>query len=57
MHYQDLLTRESNVHQAEAEVDIIFEGWLILMLTEKEYISCIVLWIFTVGSKIDWESL
>ena len=33
----------SDVHRGEAEVKIIFEGWLILMLTEKECTSCFVI--------------
>ena len=34
----------SDVHRGEAEVIIIFEGWLILMLTEKECTNCFVIW-------------
>ena len=34
----------SDVHRGEAEVNITFEGWLILMLTEKECTNCFVIW-------------
>ena len=34
----------SDVHLGEAEVNITFEGWLILMLTEKEWTNCFVIW-------------
>ena len=33
----------SDVHRGEAEVNITFEGWLILMLTEKECTNCFVI--------------
>ena len=33
-----------DVHRREAQVNITFEGWLILMLTEKEYTNCFVIW-------------
>lgn len=36
--------RESDVYRDEAGVDITFEGWLILMLIEKECIYCFVIW-------------
>ena len=35
----------SDVHRGEAEVNITFEGWLILMLTEKECTNCFVTWL------------
>ena len=34
----------SDVYRGEAEVNITFEGWLILMLTEKECTNCFVIW-------------
>ena len=34
----------SDVHRSEGEVNITFEGRLILMLTEKECTSCFVIW-------------
>ena len=36
--------KNSDVHRGEAEVNITFEGWLILMLTEKECTNCFVIW-------------
>ena len=33
----------SDAHQGEAEVNITFEGWLILMLTETECTNCFVI--------------
>ena len=33
----------SDVHQGEAEVNITFQNWLILMLTEKECTNCFVM--------------
>ena len=35
--------KKSDVHRGEAEVNITFEGWLILMLTEKECTNCFVI--------------
>ena len=34
----------SDVHPGESEVHITFEGWLILMLTEKECANSFVIW-------------
>ena len=36
----------SDVHWGEAEVNITFEGRLILMLIEKEYTYCFAIWHF-----------
>ena len=34
----------SHVHRGEAEKNITFEGWLILLSTEKECTYCFVIW-------------